>query len=114
MIREHKLYFHFFYFLWQEQLRAVHNDLGIVGVRFHGSFDDDMGPVVTGSVANPVYNFTALDTLYDSIMAAGMHPIVELSFMPQAIADCAPGKCRTQMHYRGIPGEHENMAEVSA
>jgi hypothetical protein len=32
---------------WQEQLKAVHDDLGIDGVRFHGSFDDDMGPVVT-------------------------------------------------------------------
>lgn len=31
---------------WQQQLKAVHTDLGIKGVRFHGSFDDDMGPVV--------------------------------------------------------------------
>lgn len=31
--------------MWQAQLKAVHDDTGIYGVRFHGSFDDDMGPV---------------------------------------------------------------------
>ena len=48
------------------------------------------------------YNFTLLDRLYDGILAAGVKPIVELSFMPEAIADCKPGKCPTVMHYRGI------------
>ena len=89
---------------WRAQLKAVHDDLGIHGVRFHGSFDDDMGPVAvadktTGGIS---YNFTGLDALYDGIMAAGVKPIVELSFMPEAIANCVPGKCRTGMHYRGI------------
>ena len=78
---------------WQRQLKAVHNDTGIRGVRFHGSFDDDMGPVVTveATTGRPSYNFTLLDALYDGILAAGVHPIVELSFMPQAIAKCTPG-----------------------
>ena len=33
---------------WRAQLGAVHRDLGITGVRFHGSFDDDMSVVVPG------------------------------------------------------------------
>ena len=36
--------------MWQEQLKAVHDDTGIYGVRFHGSFDDDMGPVNMASL----------------------------------------------------------------
>jgi xylan 1,4-beta-xylosidase len=91
---------------WRQQLAAVQRDLGIVGVRFHGSFDDDMGPVVantTGGSGGVVYNFTLLDTLYDGIIAAGVTPIVELSFMPYALADCSPlSQCRTTMYYKGI------------
>lgn len=89
---------------WQQQLAAVHRDTGIIGVRFHGSFDDDMGPVATGDPEKgPVaYNFTLQDKLWDGIKAGGVRPIVELSFMPQAIADCEPGKCHTSMHYKGI------------
>ena len=91
--------------MWQEQLKAVHDDLGIHGVRFHGSFDDDRGPVATGCDARGrscTFNFTGLDVLYDGIMATGVKPIVELSFMPSAIANCTPGHCPTGMHYRGV------------
>eukprot|EP00041_Stephanoeca_diplocostata_P014944 m.282715 g.282715 ORF g.282715 m.282715 type:complete len:679 (-) comp19861_c0_seq1:23-2059(-) len=87
---------------WQSQLKHLHDTTGVHGVRFHGTFDDDMGPVVTGSAASPVYNFTLVDELYDAIVAAGVTPIVELSFMPQVLANCTPGKCPTTMHYRGI------------
>lgn len=61
-----------------------------------------MGPVVTGTPANPVYNFTLVDKVYDGIRAAGVTPIIELSFMPGVLANCTPGKCRTTMEYRGI------------
>ena len=40
--------------------------------------------------------------LYDGIMAAGVTPIVELSFMPTPIADCDPENCPTGMLYRGV------------
>eukprot|EP00038_Savillea_parva_P003148 m.121546 g.121546 ORF g.121546 m.121546 type:complete len:703 (+) comp11087_c2_seq2:78-2186(+) len=87
---------------WRQQLAAVHTDLGITGVRFHGSFDDDMGPVITGDPTAPTYNFTLLDQLYDGIQHAGVTPIVELSFMPRVIANCPRGKCQTTMHYEGV------------
>ena len=45
--------------------------------------------MVTGTAADPAYNFTALDVLYDGIIAAGVTPIIELSFMPRAIANCS-------------------------
>jgi hypothetical protein len=92
--------------MWQEQLKAVHDDCGINGVRFHGSFDDDMGPVATGCDAvtgrHCTWNFTGLDVLYDGILAANVKPIVELSFMPTSMANCSAGHCPTGMHYRGV------------
>lgn len=58
---------------WRKQLRQLHNDTGVHGVRFHGSFDDDMGPVVSlAPNGSAVYNFTLLDQLYDGILAAGV------------------------------------------
>jgi xylan 1,4-beta-xylosidase len=92
--------------MWQDQLKAVHDDCGINGVRFHGSFDDDMGPVATGCDAitgrHCTWNFTGLDVLYDGILAANVKPIVELSFMPTSMANCSAGHCPTGMHYRGV------------
>ena len=34
---------------WQAHLKQAVDDLGLGGVRYHGIFDDDMGPVVTGN-----------------------------------------------------------------
>jgi xylan 1,4-beta-xylosidase len=67
------------------QLTQVHRELGLRYVRFHGMFTDDMH-VYTEQNGQPVYNFTKLDQLYDGILAAGMKPFVELSFMPEALA----------------------------
>lgn len=33
---------------WVVQLKQARDELGLQGVRQHGLFDDDMGPVVTG------------------------------------------------------------------
>lgn len=74
--------------MWQEQLKAVHDDCGIDGVRFHGSFDDDMGPVATG--CDPItgrqctWNFTGLDVLYDGILAAGVKVTIAQNTRPLA------------------------------
>jgi xylan 1,4-beta-xylosidase len=34
----------------------------------------------------PVYNFTILDQIFDAFKAAGVHPMVEFGFMPEALA----------------------------
>ena len=73
---------------WQAQLAAVHRDIGIEGVRFHGLFDDDM-QIMTATQNDTMfsYNWSAVDALWDGVMNAGVTaPIVELSYMPSAIA----------------------------
>lgn len=54
-----------------------------------------MGPVVD---KHGVYNWTLLDKLYDSIISVGVKPIVELSFMPSAIANCTMPHCHIGMY----------------
>ncbi len=71
---------------YQQDLRLVHSSTGINSVRFHGIFDDDVGvarPTLRGDVA---YNFQYVDQIYDNLLAAGVTPFVELSFMPAALA----------------------------
>ena len=73
---------------YQAQLAQAKRELGLAGVRSHGAFDDDMGPVV---VAHRAYNFTLLRRLWAAQVALGLHPVVELSFMPSFLANCSWG-----------------------
>jgi len=77
-----------------EQLKRVHDDLGIQRVRFHGVFDDDMKVVTSLSSYLPVpgtekyqdISFNQIGLAYDNILKCGMRPFVELGFMPQLLA----------------------------
>jgi xylan 1,4-beta-xylosidase len=80
---------------WRRHLKRAAQELGLEGVRYHGLFDDDMGPVVTVEGGITRYNFTALDSTWDFLLSSGVRPIVELSFMPAFVANCAwHGHCQ--------------------
>ena len=53
---------------WLGQLKQARDELGLVGVRQHGLFDDDMGPVVTG---HRTYNFSSIERLWGSMVDMG-------------------------------------------
>ena len=55
-------------------------------VRFHGIFDDDNGVYSENAQGNPVYNWSYVDQIYDGLLANGIRPYVEISFMPRALA----------------------------
>lgn len=98
---------------WQRQLRSLREDLGAERVRFHGIFDDDLSTVLHTPHGYQFYN---IDQIYGGIIAAGMKPIVELSFMPGLLARCSPyvanmPPCNTVMHYRGIVQPPANFSE---
>ena len=79
---------------YARQLRFIHDTLGIRRVRFHGIFCDDMRTCndlsmqmqVPGAELFTEYNFNACGAAYDNVLAAGMKPLVELSFMPERLA----------------------------
>ena len=74
---------------YRAHLKMAREQLGLQGVRYHGLFDDDMGPVVRLDGGRPVYNFTALFSTWDYMLSIGVRPIVELSFMPAWLANCS-------------------------
>ena len=66
----------------QTHYKIANRELGMQRVRGHGVLNDDMGIYqAAGS-----YDWTNLDTYLEAIVAAGMRPIMELDFMPTALA----------------------------
>lgn len=83
---------------YRDDLRTVKAVTDLHAVRFHGIFLDEVGlydpdrttqnpgqPVVkvTGAA---IYNFSYIDQIYDGLLANGVRPFVELSFMPKKMA----------------------------
>ena len=79
---------------WLSDLDAVKRAAGIKSVRFHGLFDDEMGVWPAGA-KQP--NFLYVDMVFDAMLAIGVKPLVELGFMPGALASGD----RTIFFYRG-------------
>ena len=69
----------------REALRIAHDELGVRAVRAHGILDDDLG-VYTEAGGRAVHDFAGIDRVYDELMEIGLRPVVELSFMPAALA----------------------------
>lgn len=99
-------------------LKAVHDELGIKSVRFHGIFDDDMLTVQRFSDYAPIagaekiceVNFRQAAHVYDNVLATGMKPFVELSFMPSALASGT----KTGLHYKNnitMPADMEKWRQ---
>ncbi len=84
---------------YRDDLKTVKQATGLQAVRFHGIFMDDVGlydpdrqTVNPGQAAQAsesgesVYNFSYVDQIYDGLLANGVRPFVELSFMPKKMA----------------------------
>ena len=83
---------------YRNDLRSVKQITGFDSVRFHGILMDEVGlydpdrrtknPGLTAQAANDasVYNFSYIDQIYDGLLANGVRPFVELSFMPKKMA----------------------------
>ena len=70
----------------QNALRKAHAQAGFQYVRFHALFDDDDAVYTEDAAGEPVYDWSSIDAIYDAIIAAGMRPLVEISFTPNALA----------------------------
>lgn len=71
---------------YRRDLRAVEQITGFKYVRFHGIFDDEVGVYDEDGQGHPVYNFSYIDQIYDGLLANGVRPFVEISFMPKQLA----------------------------
>jgi xylan 1,4-beta-xylosidase len=71
---------------YRDDLRAVKRITGFEYVRFHAILDDENGLYSEDAQGNPVYNFSYIDHIYDGLLANGVRPYVEISFMPKKLA----------------------------
>ena len=71
---------------WRNDLRSAKRATGFEYVRFHAIFHDELGVYDEDAVGKPVYNFTYVDEVYDGLLANGVRPFVELSFMPRKLS----------------------------
>ncbi len=71
---------------YRHDLREVKQITGFEYVRFHAIFDDDVGIYDEDKQGNAEFNFSYVDQIYDGLLASGVRPFVELSFMPKKLA----------------------------
>ena len=71
---------------YRHDLREVEQITGFKYVRFHAIFHDEVGVYDEDAQGHPVYNFSYIDQIYDGLLANGVKPFVELSFMPKKLA----------------------------
>jgi len=71
---------------YRSDLRAVKQVTDFKYVRFHAIFHDEVGVYDEDAQGSPLYNFSYVDQIYDGVLADGVRPFVELSFMPRKLA----------------------------
>jgi xylan 1,4-beta-xylosidase len=71
---------------YRNDLRSVKQITDFRYVRFHAIFQDEVGLYSEDAQGHAIYNFSYVDQIYDSLLANGVRPFVELSFMPKALA----------------------------
>ncbi len=71
---------------YRRQLSMMKKATGLQYVRFHEIFSDEVGVYSENDKGVPSYNWTYVDEIYDGLLALGVRPIVEISYMPSQLA----------------------------
>lgn len=71
---------------YRDDLRATKKITDFQYVRFHAIFQDENGVYDEDAQGNPIYNWSYVDQIYDGLLANGIRPFVEISFMPKKLA----------------------------
>lgn len=70
----------------QDQLRCAQKDMHFDYVKMHSIFDDDLFVYTESPSGSPIYNFNLIDQVLDFLISVDIKPLVQLSFMPSALA----------------------------
>ena len=71
----------------REALEDLQREIGFTYIKFHGILDDAMMVYREDRHGNPVYNFIYIDEVLDYLLRIGLKPLIQLSFMPSALAE---------------------------
>ncbi|MHB1500660.1 MAG: GH39 family glycosyl hydrolase [Candidatus Dormibacteria bacterium] len=82
-----------------QALAHGHAELGVTTVRAHAILHDDLDVFKIAPDGQPRYDFSRVDSILERLLALGLRPVIELSFMPR---DLASDPSRTVFGYRGI------------
>lgn len=77
-------------------LAWLQKEIGYDYIRFHASFHDDMKVVTRAEDGTLRFHWHHLDKVYDSLLALGLKPFIELNPMPAVLASGS----QTMFHYR--------------
>ncbi|MBQ8555825.1 MAG: helix-turn-helix domain-containing protein [Clostridia bacterium] len=70
----------------QDMLRQLQRDVGFRYVKFHGILSDDMRVCLPDREGRLQYSFVYVDKVLDFLKSIGLKPLIQLSFMPEALA----------------------------
>jgi len=96
---------------YRSDLREVKKVTEFRSVRFHNILHDEVGVYDEDEQGRPIYNFSYVDQIYDGLLANGVRPFFEISFMPKKLA------ARQDVHpfwYRPIVSPPKDYAKWDA
>jgi xylan 1,4-beta-xylosidase len=97
---------------YRDDLRAVRKITDFRYVRFHAILHDEVGLYSEDKkTGQSVYNFSYIDQIYDGLLANGVRPFVELSFMPTQLAS---REVRQSFWYRPVVAPPKDYARWDA
>lgn len=70
----------------QDMLRQLQKEMPFEYVKFHGLLSDDMMVYDELPDGTPILSFTFIDKVLDFLISIGLKPLIQLSFMPKALA----------------------------
>ena len=70
----------------QRMLTDLQHDVGFTYLKFHGLLSDDMHVCVRAKNGSIAYSFVYVDMALDFLRSIGLKPMIQLGFMPAAIA----------------------------
>ena len=71
---------------YRSDLAEVKEATDLRYVRGHAILHDELGVYSEDKQGRPKYNFTYINQIYDGLLAKGVRPVVEVSFMPKQLA----------------------------
>lgn len=95
----------------QAQMARTHRELGFRYWRAHGTLSDDVSVYTLDKKGEPQYTFSGLKRILDAVLASGLKPFLELSFMPSVLSSDVS---KTITHYKGTTAPPTDFTQWAA
>lgn len=77
----------------RQTLREIQSNIGYRYIKFHGILSDEMHVYESAPNGVCTYCYTYVDQVLDFLLSIGLKPLIELSFMPKALAADTSKSC---------------------